>query len=309
VITSARELLVVLARRELLARLRDRTFLVATVVLLVLVAASVTVPLLLSRSGTSGLGCGPAGAPGGDVLPPSSKDTSLAIGGSLAFSMVFLLASFLFGMSIAQSVVEEKQSRIVEILVAAIPVRMLLAGKVLGNSVLALGQIVLFVAVGLAGANLAGQSQIVRVLLGSSGWFLLFFVLGFAMLACLWAAAGSLAGRQEDLQATTAPLQLLLFVPFVAATYVSTPGAQLTAMSYVPFTAPIAMPRRLLLHDAAGWEAVLAAAGLVVTAVALVALATRIYERSVLAPAGRIGWAAALGKGRRVEMDPAAQGV
>ena len=109
-------------------------------------------------------------------------------------------------MAIAQSVVEEKQSRIVEILVAAVPVRVLLAGKVLGNTALALGQITLFAAVGLAGASVAGQSGLVSLLLRSSPWFLLvFFLLGFLMLACLWAAAGALANRQEDMSKPASP--------------------------------------------------------------------------------------------------------
>jgi hypothetical protein len=156
-------------------------------------------------------------------LEPPSKNTDLALASSTAFALLFFLTTFLFGMAIAQSVVEEKQSRIVEILVAAVPVRVLLAGKVLGNTALALGQIALFVAVGLAGASVAGQSGLVSLLLRSSLSFLIFFLLGFLLLACLWAAAGALANRQEDLQATTMPLQVLVFVPFFAAAYVYTP--------------------------------------------------------------------------------------
>ena len=89
----------------------------------------------------------------------------------------------------------------------------------------------------------------------------MFFLLGFLMLACLWAAAGALANRQEDLQATTVPLQVLVFVPFFTAAYVYTPGTLLTTLSYIPFTAPIAMPRRLALGDAAWWEGVLRGTG------------------------------------------------
>jgi len=237
---------------------------------------------------------GTSGAPAQRLLDPPSKNTDLAIGSSTAFAMLFFLTTFLFGMAIAQSVVEEKQSRIVEILVAAIPVRVLLAGKVLGNTALALGQITLFVAVGLAGASVAGQTGLVALLLRSSPWFLLYFLLGFSMLACLWAAAGAVAGRQEDLQATTVPLQVLLFVPFFSATYVYAPGPLLTTLSYVPFTAPIAMPRRLALEDAAWWEGVLAAAGVALTAALFVAAATRIYERSLLRAGTRISWLSAL---------------
>lgn len=250
-----------------------------------------------------------AAAPPQRLLEPPTPNTDLALASSTAFAFLFFLTTFLFGMAIAQSVVEEKQSRIVEILVAAVPVRVLLAGKVLGNTALALGQITLFAAVGLAGASVAGQSGLVSLLLRSSPWFLVFFLLGFLMLASLWAAAGALANRQEDLQATTMPLQVLVFVPFFTATYVYTPGTLLTTLSYVPFTAPIAMPRRLALGDAAWWEGALAAAVVAATAVLLVVLATRIYERSVLRTGGRLGWGSALGLGHRPAASPVPEGA
>ena len=431
---TARSLAGVIALREILSRVRDRTFVISTIFLLVLVAASTTVPILLTNRGApsvtvatvgprasavadtarglgaaavtagdaSGDGQGPAlpgqapapaakvtvapvadaaaaearvrdgsadaallPAPGGAglqlvgrrevptelrdlvaaaaattavqerlaaagvapdqarrilssasgaapqqrLLEPPRADTDLALASSTAFGFLFFLTTFLFGMAIAQSVVEEKQSRIVEILVAAVPVRVLLAGKVLGNTALALGQITLFAAVGLAGASVAGQAGLVSLLLRASPWFLVFFLLGFLMLACLWAAAGALANRQEDLQATTVPLQVLVFVPFFTAMYVFTPGTLLTALSYIPFTAPIAMPRRLALGDAAWWEGVLAAAGVAATAVLLVALATRIYERSVLRTGGRLGWAGALGLRGRAGATPLPEGA
>jgi ABC-2 type transport system permease protein len=283
-------------RREVPAELRS---------LVAAAAASDAVARRLATAGVSpeqarqALTAAADAAPPQRLLEPPSKNTDLALASSTAFALLFFLTTFLFGMAIAQSVVEEKQSRIVEILVAAVPVRVLLAGKVLGNTALALGQIALFVAVGLAGASVAGQSGLVSLLLRSSPWFLTFFLLGFLMLACLWAAAGALANRQEDLQATTMPLQVLVFVPFFAAAYVYTPGTLLTTLSYVPFTAPIAMPRRLALGDAAWWEGALAALVVAATAVLLVAVATRIYERSLLRSGGRLGWGAALGLGRR----------
>jgi ABC-2 type transport system permease protein len=215
-------------------------------------------------------------------LDPSPPNEGIVIFLGLAFAGLFFMTSFGFGMLIAQSVVEEKQSRVVELLVAAIPVRTLLAGKVLGNTALALGQVVLLMAVGLASAAALGQSAVTTLLLHSGGWFLLFFVLGFAMLACLWAAAGALSARQEDLQATTTPMQVLIFVPFFASLYATDPGPWLTALSYIPFSAPLTMPRRLLLGDAAWWEPILSAAGILVTAALLVALAARIYQGALL---------------------------
>ncbi len=188
----------------------------------------------------------------------------------LVFAFLFYLSVLTFGMSIAQSVVEEKQSRVIELLVAALPVRWLLAGKVIGNTVMALGQIVVILGAGLAGATVAGQGEIVRQVLGASGWFVAFFLLGFVMLACLWAVAGSLASRIEDLQATTVVMQVLVIVPFFAALFTLDPGPLQRVLSYVPFTAPLLMPARVVLGNAAPWEPVVSALIVLATGIAFV---------------------------------------
>jgi ABC-2 type transport system permease protein len=216
------------------------------------------------------------------LLDPPAPNADIATGLGLAFSLLFFFTAFTFGLSIAQSVVEEKQSRVVELLVAAVPVRLILTGKVLGSTALALGQVVLLLAGGLAAATAAGASAAVSLLLHSGGWFLLFFALGFTMLSCLWAAAGAISARQEDLQSTTAPMQILLMAPFFASAYITSPGGWLTALSYFPLSAPLSMPRRLLLGDAAWWEPLLATAGIVATGAVLVLIATRLYGNALL---------------------------
>lgn len=234
-----------------------------------------------------------ASAPAQRLLDPNAAERGLAVAAGVVFSLLFFLTVFSFGMSIAQSITEEKQSRIVELLVTAVPVRSLLVGKVLGNTSLALGQIVLLLAVGLAGAAIAGQGDLVAILLRSSGWFALFFVLGFLLLATLWAAAGSLASRQEDLQTTTLPMQILIMGPFFASVYIMEPGPWMTALSYVPLTSPLMMPRRIALGDAAWWE-ILASAGLLLaTAAAFIAIGARVYSGSLLQTRNRVSWLSA----------------
>ena len=160
---------------------------------------------------------------------------------TVAFGLLFFLVVYQFGFAIAQGVVQEKESRVVELLVGAVPVRTLLHGKVLGNGLLALAQVVLLALVAVGGAALTGNGDLVRLLAPNSAWFVLFFLLGFAMLSCLWAAAGAFAGRNEDLQSTTVPLQLLVLLPFFASVYVSD-GPVRTVLSYVPFSSPLVMP-------------------------------------------------------------------
>lgn len=220
-----------------------------------------------------------------DALPRGSAPPELLV---LAFAFLFYLSVLTFGMSIAQSVVEEKQSRVVELLVAAVPVRALLAGKVIGNTAMAVGQVVVIVGGGLVGAVLAGQGPVVEQLLAASGWFVLFFVLGFVMLAGLWAVGGSLAARVEDLQSTTVVMQVLVVLPFFAAIFAMDPGPTQRLLSYVPVTAPLLMPARVVLGNAQPWEPVVAALVVLGTAVALVLLAARLYEGSVLHTSGRL---------------------
>lgn len=226
-------------------------------------------------------------------LDPGGLDPDKVLVIGLVFAMVFFFVVYLFGFAIAQTVVQEKESRVVELLVAAVPIRTLLAGKVLGNTVLALGQLVILVAVALGGAAATGQGDIVSVLAKNSAWFLIFFLLGFVVLACLFAVAGAFATRNEDLQSTTAPLQALVLLPFFASVYV-TDGVAQKVLSYVPFSAPLVMPQRLVAGDAALWEAGLSALLMLVTAVALMALGSRLYRASLLRTRGKTSLGQAL---------------
>lgn len=213
------------------------------------------------------------------------------------FGFLFYFAVLMFGLSIAQSVVEEKQSRVVELLVAAVPIRWLLAGKVLGNAALAVGQVAIIIGAGLVGASLTGSGDIIAQVAGVSGWFLAFFVVGFLMLACLWAVAGSLASRIEDLQSTTLYMQIAVMAPFFAAILVQDDGPLQRVLSYVPLTAPLMMPARLAYGTAAPWEPWVAMALVLATAAALIVIGARLYAGSVLNTSQRTNVRAAWAQG------------
>ncbi len=230
-------------------------------------------------------------------LDPDGGQSLEALILGIAFAVVFFFTALTFGLTIAQSVTEEKQNRVVELLVAVMPVRALLVGKVLGNLVMALGQIVLLLAVGLLAASVAGAGDLIPLLTGSAGWFVAFFVFGFAMLACLWAAAGALASRVEDLGSTTLPVQLLIMAPFFAGVSLTEESPARVALSYVPFSAPLIMPQRLVSGDADWWEGLLGLGVIAVTGALLVVVAERLYRGSLLRTRGkasiREAWAAA----------------
>jgi ABC-2 type transport system permease protein len=233
-------------------------------------------------------------APPVQLLEPSTVDPFLQFIVPFALAFIFFITSFTFGLLIAQSVTEEKQTRIVEILVASVPVRALLAGKVTAMTLLAFGQIALIVLVTFAGMQIADVDAGVMSLVGPAiGWFLPFFILGFVMLATLWAGVGALAARQEDVAGASSPLQMAVMLPFFAVIFLSDNAAAMKILSYIPLSSPVAMPIRIFNGETAAWEPFVALAILAATAAAFLAVGARVYEGSLLRTNGRTSFATA----------------
>ncbi|GAB3435365.1 ABC transporter permease [Actinophytocola sediminis] len=214
--------------------------------------------------------------------------------------MVFALVFLMFGMggaAIAQSTVTEKQTRIVEILVATVPVRALLAGKIIGHALLTLGQVVVLAVAAPIALRIGGQSELLTLIAPALGWFVPFLCLGFVLLAAIWAVAGSVVSRQEDLGSSMGLVMILVMGPYLAVNIVSDNAAVMTVLSYVPFSSAIAMPLRMFAEEAAPWEALVSLGLLAGTVVLIVLLASRLYEGSLLRTGGRVAlskaWASA----------------
>ena len=222
------------------------------------------------------------------LLSPAPFPEGLTYALTFGFAFLFYITAISFGMVLAQSVVQEKETRIVEILAAAIPVRALLAGKVVGNTLLALGQLLLLASTALVGLLVTGEGKMLAELAAPAGWFAVFFLLGFVALAGLWAVAGSVATRQEDLQSTTLPAQTVLMVPLFAVLLGN--DTMVAIASYIPIASTFAMPARMVSGDVPLWEPILAAMIVVAAAAGLVILAARIYERSLLQTQRRMGY-------------------
>lgn len=234
-----------------------------------------------------------AGATVGDrVLEPGGADGPVTFIAAFAFGMLFYMAAILFGYAIAHSVVEEKQSRIVEILAAAIPLRQLLVGKVLGATVLAVGQMALFVAVALVGVSLTEYSDLLPQVSAAALWYLAFFVVGLVALACLFAVAGSMSTRAEDVQSTASPLLMLVMVAAFGGMFLQ--GLGRTIASYVPIMSVVAMPARLVEGTAAWWEPLLSLAVTAAFAAATIVVAERIYRRALMQTHGKLTYRQAL---------------
>ncbi|MDR7234012.1 ABC transporter permease [Agrococcus sp. BE272] len=233
-------------------------------------------------------------APALELLDPNAPDPMLTYFIGLAFGVVFFSSAITFGQTIAQSVVEEKQSRIVEIMLATVSARAILAGKVLGNSVLAFAQIILIAAVVLLGGAITGSQLLLDGLGMPIVWFVLLFTVGFVMLAALYAAAAALVSRAEDLGTATSPIMMLVMIPYFLVIMFNNNPLALQIMSYVPFSAPVAVPMRVYLQTQQWWEPLLSLAVLVAFTVLVIGFAARVYERSLLKTGAAVKWKDAL---------------
>ncbi len=219
----------------------------------------------------------PARALGGD----SAQERK---GVAFVASLLLYVQLIIFGLAVASGVVEEKSSRVIEVLMAAVPARALLAGKIIGIGLLGLMQLTLTALVGLVVASATGAIDLRSADLGTLGVVLVWFVLGYLFYAAIYAISGVIVSRQEDLQSSSTPVTLILVSGYlVALPVLEDPGSTLAVVtSLLPFTAPIVMPVRVAVGEASGAEIVASLAILVVAGGLLIALGARIYERAVL---------------------------
>jgi ABC-2 type transport system permease protein len=224
--------------------------------------------------------------------------------GGIAFIGALVLYGQLlgYGFWVALGVVEEKSSRVVEVLLSAIPARALLAGKVLGIGLLGLTQLLVISIVAVGAATLAGSLALEASMLQPIGLVLGWFVLGYVAYACLSAAAAARVSRQEELQNATTPLTMLAMVSFFASFYVffNPGGAGPTVVSMIPPVSALAMPIRMARGDAAPWEVGLALVLMVGLIAGLVLVAGRVYEGAVLRMGAKVPLAEAWRSGRRI---------
>lgn len=235
-------------------------------------------------------------APSVEILQPLSDGPNpfLAYLIAIAFGVVFMMSAMTFGTTIAQSVVEEKQTRIVEILLATVSARTMLAGKILGNSILALAQVVAIAALASVGMLATGQDLLLGELGTSLIWFAVLFAFGFVLLATLYAALASLVSRQEDIGSVTSPVMFLVMLPYIGVILFNDNPQALAIMSYIPFSAPVGMPMRLYLGTAEWWEPILSLGILLASIAIVLVLAARIYERTILRTGARVKLSEAL---------------
>ncbi len=195
----------------------------------------------------------------------------------------------LFGQFVAQGVVEEKSSRVVELLLATMRPWQLLAGKILGLGVLGLAQIVVIGVIGVAGALAFDVVDVPGDLISTVVSVVLWFVLGYAFYASVFAVAASLVSRQEDLGSVLTPTTLVLVAGFfVGLQAAGDPDSTLaTVTSFVPGLSPLVMPVRQAAGEAAVWEVGLAVVLMLVAIALVVRLGGRVYAGALLRTSGK----------------------
>ncbi|ONI79684.1 sodium ABC transporter permease [Actinosynnema sp. ALI-1.44] len=226
-------------------------------------------------------------APPVDLLAPATVGKGVRILVIQLFAVIFLIFG-MGGAAIAQSTVTEKQTRIVEILVATVPVRALLAGKIFGHWILTVGQLLVLAVAAPIALKLGGHSALLDMVAPALGWYVPFLCVGFVLVASLWAVAGALVSRQEDLGASMGPVMLLVMGPYFGVVFASDNTSAMTVLSYIPFSSAVAMPVRLFTGDAQAWEALVSLGLLAGTVVAIVLLASRLYAGSLLQTGGKV---------------------
>ncbi|RBY86200.1 ABC transporter permease [Blastococcus sp. TF02A-26] len=195
----------------------------------------------------------------------------------------------LFGQFVAQGVVEEKSSRVVELLLATMRPWQLLAGKILGLGVLGLAQIVVIGVIGVVGALAFDVVDVPGDLISTVVSVVLWFVLGYAFYASVFAVAASLVSRQEDLGTVLTPTTLVLVAGFfVGLQAAGDPDSTLASVtSYVPGLSPLVMPVRQAAGEAAAWEVALAVVLMLVAIALVVRLGGRVYAGALLRTSGK----------------------
>ena len=223
----------------------------------------------------------------------ASGTSSAVLGYVVAFVLYMMIV--LYGQAVLRGVMEEKTTRVAEVIISSVPAETLLAGKVLGVGSVAVTQEIIWMTASVA--LFAARGPILRavgvsdvpitlpgVTMGAGILLLLFFLLGFFFYAALFAAVGAAVNNPEDAQQATLPVMLLLVstVALVIPVLLSPDEPVARVASWVPFSAPILMPLRLSVMQVPWPEVVLSLAGLAASCAAAIWFASRVYRIGLL---------------------------
>lgn len=209
---------------------------------------------------------------------------------------ILYIAIILYASNVMRSVVQEKTSRVVELMVAAVKPRALMAGKVLGVGAVGLTQLGVWLGMavlsmkyrnellGLFGVAGAGGISLPPLTLDQVGVVLSCFIMGFFLYASLYAAVGAMVSTEQEAQQAQMPVMMLIIVAVACVQLVANDprSGVAVALTTIPFFSPMLMPMRYLLGGATGVDFALSMAVLIVTTGLIVVAAGRIYRVGIL---------------------------
>lgn len=223
-------------------------------------------------------------------LRPSKVRTTAEATSLIGVILIFIVLTQYLTWTLI-GVMEEKANRVVEVLLATVRPMQMLTGKLLGIGTVALVQAGALVAFALLLAEAVGSSILhgaaPQVLASTFVWL----VLGYALYSWLYAAAGSTAERQDQVQALALPLSAPLILGYVVsltATAGGSPSLFVKVLAYVPLTSPFAMPVLVGIGAVAWWQFVLSVVLSILATVVVAFVATQVYRRAVLRTGGRV---------------------
>lgn len=207
--------------------------------------------------------------------------------------MLLYIAIVMYGQMVSQSVVAEKNTRAMEMLITCAKPSHLMFGKVIGSGLAGLTQMVLIVSTALVSVNAVSKDSLPPEIMGLLNfsvdmvlYALLFFVLGYFIYSFLLGALASMASRSEDLNTLISPVMILVVAAFMVVVFSITSGdvnsTLMVVCSYIPFTAPLAIFARIAMSDVAVWEILLSVGVQLVSVYLFGKLAAAIYRIGVL---------------------------
>ncbi len=225
-----------------------------------------------------------------EIDPPAEGDDARFLFANIG-AVLILIGVFSFGFTVLSGVVEEKQSRVVEVVLSTVRARDLLMGKVLGIGILGLVQLIVFVLAALAAASFSGGIDLPVTTPGSVALLTLWFVLGYALYSTALGFLGALASRMEEASNASMPVTTVAMVSYFVAIFavINDPsGIVAVVATFVPPAAPFVVPLRAAFDAISPIELILSVAVTVVAIWVLFVVGARVYAGAVLQTAGRM---------------------
>ncbi len=211
----------------------------------------------------------------------------------VAFSllMVLYLTILVYGVTVMRGVTEEKQNRIIEVLLSSVSPFYLMMGKVIGIGLVGLTQYLTWSLFGIilsllsaAPALMMYADQLPKISPWLFVFFIIYYLLGYFLYATLYAMVGAIVSNEDDGQQAQMPITMTFMISVIISSLVmeNPTGTAATILSLVPFFGPSLMFLRITMEAAPGWQIALSIALMILTIIGAVWLASKIYRVGVL---------------------------